>query len=100
MEPTGTDDVTGNPTYTIPEHKRDDGKFCRWSHGATNRADGWCPDRCQSIAPKPDDKGSCVYSPRHAMIGVPAVTVIDCGQVVGQVPACQKCADFYARQTR
>jgi hypothetical protein len=31
---------------------------------------------------------------------VPAVTTIDCGAVVGVVPACQECADTYARKAR
>ena len=40
----------------------------------------------------------CRYSYAHTMRDVPAVTVIDCGPV-GIVPACQKCADFYARMS-
>lgn len=39
---------------------------------------------------------TCRYSAAHAMAGVPAVTVIHCGPV-GDVPACQKCAEFYRR---
>jgi len=39
----------------------------------------------------------CQYSARHMVQGVPAVTVLDCGPI-GEVPACQKCAEFYARQ--
>jgi 8-oxo-dGTP diphosphatase len=39
----------------------------------------------------------CAYSAAHAMRGVLAVTVIDCGNVVGTVDACRECADFYAR---
>lgn len=52
----------------------------------------------QESANQPDDLGPCMYSARHAMDGVPAVTVIDCGPV-GQVPACQSCADFYRRMS-
>jgi hypothetical protein len=51
MTATGTDEVTGHPTYTIPDHKRDDGETCLWSRCTTLRADGWCPERCASIAP-------------------------------------------------
>jgi hypothetical protein len=40
----------------------------------------------------------CAYSAAHNMASVPAVTVIDCGPV-GMIPACQKCADFYARMS-
>lgn len=37
---------------------------------------------------------TCAYSLAHAVKGIPAVTVIDCG-VVGMIPACKACADFY-----
>lgn len=46
-----------------------------------------------------EDLGVCMYSARHAMDGVPAVTVIECGPV-GPVAACRKCADFYERMSR
>ena len=39
---------------------------------------------------------SCQYSAAHQAKGVLADTVLDCGPV-GRVPACQKCADFYAK---
>lgn len=39
----------------------------------------------------------CRYSARHLADAVPAVTILDCGPV-GQIPACQRCADFYASQ--
>jgi hypothetical protein len=32
---------------TIPQHKRPDGEWCRWSGCETIRLDGACPDRCQ-----------------------------------------------------
>lgn len=35
----------------------------------------------------------CEYRARHTIDGIPAVTTIDCGQVLGQVPACQECVD-------
>lgn len=40
---------------------------------------------------------TCAYSARHVYEGVPAVTEINCGPVVGMVAACQACADLYAR---
>lgn len=38
----------------------------------------------------------CGYSAAHAARGIASTTTIDCGPV-GIVPACQPCADFYAR---
>lgn len=38
----------------------------------------------------------CEYSARHKMDGVPATTTIDCG-AMGEIQACQACADFYGR---
>lgn len=46
--------------------------------------------------PDKDDLGVCMYSAAHALRGVPAVTILDCGRV-GLVASCQACADFYAR---
>jgi hypothetical protein len=40
----------------------------------------------------------CRYSAAHNARGVVATTTIDCGPV-GTVPACQRCADFYARMS-
>jgi hypothetical protein len=42
----------------------------------------------------------CRYGDHHQSDGVPAVTTIDCGAVAGVVPACQECADAYARKAR
>lgn len=39
----------------------------------------------------------CEYSAKHKWQGVPATTVLDCGPVVGKVPACSKCAEFYRK---
>jgi hypothetical protein len=38
----------------------------------------------------------CQYSPSHKMEGVPATTTLP-HPVLGEVPGCQACADFYAR---
>ena len=46
------------------------------------------------------DTQVCRHSARHQSEGVPAVTTIDCGAVVGVVPACQECADLFARKAR
>lgn len=43
-------------------------------------------------------KRACQYSAAHAMKGTPATTIIDCG-LIGKVPACQPCADFYQRMS-
>lgn len=40
---------------------------------------------------------TCEYSARDVWNDIRAVTLIDCGPVVGMVAACQKCADFYAK---
>jgi hypothetical protein len=42
----------------------------------------------------------CRYGAHHRSERVPAVTTIDCGAVAGVVPACQECADAYARKAR
>jgi hypothetical protein len=39
----------------------------------------------------------CGYSAAHAARGIGATQIINCGPVVGDVPACDKCADFYRR---
>jgi hypothetical protein len=44
------------------------------------------------------DTQTCQYSAAHMVQGVKAVTTLDCGPV-GKVPACQKCADFYKRNS-
>jgi hypothetical protein len=46
------------------------------------------------------DTEVCRYGTDHQSEGVPAVTTIDCGAVTGVVPACQECADAYARKAR
>jgi hypothetical protein len=46
------------------------------------------------------DTEVCRYGTQHGSERVPAVTTIDCGAVDGVVPACQDCADAYARRTR
>lgn len=35
----------------------------------------------------------CEYRTRHTIDGIPAVTTVDCGRVLGLVPACQECVD-------
>jgi hypothetical protein len=44
-----------------------------------------------------EHSGPCLYSTRHRWDGVRATTWIDCGPVVGDVPACDECAAMYAR---
>jgi hypothetical protein len=46
------------------------------------------------------DTEVCRYGTHDRSERVPAVTTIDCGAVDGVLPACQACADAYARRTR
>jgi hypothetical protein len=46
------------------------------------------------------DTEVCRYGTHDGPERVPAVTTIDCGAVAGVVPACQECADAYARKAR
>ncbi len=39
---------------------------------------------------------TCQYSAAHQCEGVPATVMLNCG-AVGMVPACEACADTYAR---
>lgn len=39
----------------------------------------------------------CRYSFRHLSEGVPATVVLNCGPVLGSVPACDNCASLYGR---
>ena len=90
----------------IPEHDNDLGDWCPDS--GKRPADGTCPQYCRDAdeqagfdAGRENDEapdGPCQYSAAHRDQDVPAVTVIICGPV-GKVPACQKCADFYARMS-
>lgn len=47
------------------------------------------------VSIEPAKQVLCGYNSVHSLKGVAATTQIDCG-VVGIVPACNKCADFYA----
>jgi hypothetical protein len=62
---------------------------------AEDKAQALC-ERENADAHEVLDPEPCKYSARHAMNGVAAVTIINCGPVVGMIPACRKCADFYA----
>lgn len=42
-----------------------------------------------------DRSAICQYSPQHTMDRVPATATIDCGPIVGTVPACAACAELY-----
>lgn len=54
------------------------------------------PWLCDAIVGEAKSLGTCAYSAAHTRDEIPAVTVIDCG-AVGRVPACRRCAKFYAR---
>jgi hypothetical protein len=41
----------------------------------------------------------CGYSAAHTAKGVPATQIIDCGPIVGEIGACDPCADFYERMS-
>src|SRR5258708_24420923 len=42
-----------------------------------------------------DRSAICQYSPQHTMDRVPATATIDCGPIVGTVPACAASAELY-----
>lgn len=58
------------------------------------------PPAPQPVSPYPATEPQpgevCQYAIAHVWAQIPAVTVLDCG-VIGLIPACQRCADFYDR---